>query len=306
MTILIIGLGSVARKHIAAIREIEPEASIYALRSSRTGDSISGVKNIYKPDELDTTPDFIIISNPTSLHAPAILQCLNFGCPLFIEKPVFNEITGADSIIETLNRQHIISYVACNMRFHPAIQYLKDYLQATPMRINEVNIYCGSYLPDWRPGKNFRTGYSSNEGMGGGVHLDLIHELDYCTWLFGMPAEVKTVKRNVSSLGIDAVDSAYFQLLYPEFTANIGVNYFRRDAKRQIEIVAAEDTFCVDLLSNSITSLVSGKCLYKEAFTITQTYVQQMRYFINHVTEHKQPMNSISEGVSVLKLALHG
>lgn len=306
MTILIIGLGSAARKHITAIREIDPETVIYALRSSRSGEDISEIRNIYSLNELTAPLDFIIISNPTSMHGQAIMKCLDLTCPLFIEKPVFDGAPDADMILELINQKQVISYIACNMRFHPAIQYCKEHLLVKNFRINEVNIYCGSYLPDWRPGKDFRTVYSANAAMGGGVHLDLIHELDYCTWLFGMPAELKTVKRNVSSLGIDAVDSAYFQLLYPSFTANIGLNYYRRDAKRQIEIVGQEDTFHIDLLANTVTSLVSKKCLYEAPFSINQTYVQQMRYFINHIKEHKQPMNSISEGVNVLKLALHG
>ncbi len=306
MTILIIGLGSAAGKHITAIREIEPAANIYALRSSRTGEDVSGVKNIYSLNELTEALDFVIISNPTSIHKQAIMQCVDLNCPLFIEKPVLDDVSGVEMILEQINKKQLISYIACNMRFHPAIQYCKSHLLLPDIRINEVNIYCGSYLPDWRPGKDFRTVYSAKSDMGGGVHLDLIHELDYCAWLFGIPAEVKAVKRNVSSLGIDAVDSAYFQLLYPAFTANIGLNYYRRDAKRQIEIVGQEDTWHIDLLANTVTSLISKKCLYEAPFSINQTYVQQMRYFMNHIKEHKQPMNSISEGVNVLKLALHG
>ena len=34
MRVLVIGLGSIARKHIAALRNIDPEAEILALRSS--------------------------------------------------------------------------------------------------------------------------------------------------------------------------------------------------------------------------------------------------------------------------------
>jgi predicted dehydrogenase len=294
VNILIIGLGSVARKHSTAIRELIAHAEIYALRSSANASVYEEVKNIYSLTEMTVKPDFVIISNPTKFHEVTILQVLQLGCPLF-----------ADIIIAEVKKKQVINYVACNMRFHPAIQFLKQYLQENDTRINEVNIYCGSYLPDWRPGKDFKTSYSANADMGGGVHLDLIHELDYCTWLFGMPNNVNAVTRKVSSLQIDAIDSALFQFIYPDFTASISLNYYRKDAKREIEILTEIDTVLVDLLHNTVSSKLSGKNLYEGPFVIADTYTQQMRYFVNHINQHKQPMNSIEEGIAVLKLALH-
>ena len=62
MKVLIIGLGSIARKHINAIRIIEPNSVIYALRSSSPASLEDGVINIFSLDELSVTPNFIIIS----------------------------------------------------------------------------------------------------------------------------------------------------------------------------------------------------------------------------------------------------
>ena len=306
MNILIIGLGSVAHKHLKAIRELVPGANIFALRSSANAAVYEEVKNIYSLNEMTVKPDFVIISNPTKLHEATISQVLQLGCPMFIEKPVLNDLANADKIIKEVKGKQVITYVACNMRFHPAIKFLKEYLQQTNSRINEVNIYCGSYLPDWRPGSNFKTSYSANADMGGGVHLDLIHELDYCTWLFGMPMNVNAVVRKTSSLQINAADSALFQFIYPGFTAAIGLNYYRRDAKREIEVLTEENTLLVDLLHNTVISKLNGKILYEAPFVMADTYTEQMKYFINHINQHKQPMNGIEEGVAVLKLALHG
>jgi predicted dehydrogenase len=303
--VLIIGLGSVGGKHVKAILKIAPGSIIYALRSSPLVEVVEDVKNIFSLDELKDKPDFVIISTPTAMHRESIEKILELGCPLFIEKPVFSSLDRTDKLIKQLNGKHLITYIACNLRFHPAIQYIRSYLQSKSPRINEVTIYCGSYLPGWRPGKDFRTSYSANAAMGGGVHLDLIHELDYCTWLFGMPLKVSAEKSNHSALAIDAVDFARFQFTYPSFTAGITLNYYRRDPKRELEIVTDEDTIVADLLKNRVTSKQSGKVLYEEAFDMSDTYLRQMEYFMSHINQNLQPMNGMAEGIEVLKLALH-
>ena len=73
MRIAFIGIGSIAKKHIKAIRKIDQEAEIYALRSSREAARYENVKDFYEYGDIkDIAPDFIIISNPTSKHFETI------------------------------------------------------------------------------------------------------------------------------------------------------------------------------------------------------------------------------------------
>ena len=51
-------------------------------------------------------------------------------------------------------------------------------------KIVKVNSKASSYLPDWRKNKNFRKSVSSQKKLGGGVLLELSHELDYLLWFF--------------------------------------------------------------------------------------------------------------------------
>jgi predicted dehydrogenase len=214
-------------------------------------------------------------------------------------------MNNVNEILNEVNLNNIITYVAFNLRFHPSIQFLKRFLDQNKPNINEINIYCGSYLPDWRPGIDFRKSYSSSTKMGGGVHLDLIHELDYCQWLFGEPLEISVLKRSVSTLNIEAFDYANYLLTYSSFTANIILNYFRKDAKRQIEIVMENKTLLIDLIINKITNITTGEILFNEKFNINETYEAQMQYFLSFLDKQQQPMNSISESVTVLKMALY-
>lgn len=305
MNILIIGLGSIARKHIAAIRELGINATFSALRFTPGAQQEAGVKNIYSLEELEHQPDMVIVSNPTMLHHDTLLELLPLGYPLFIEKPLAGTIQQAEAIQRRLEQYPCFTYVACNLRFHPALTFVKTYLANRQGQVQEVNCYCGSYLPGWRPGTDFRTGYSARKELGGGVHLDLIHELDYCCWLFGKPMEQYSLKRNVSALHIDVADFAAFHLLYPHFTANITLNYYRRDPKRVLEIVMQDATIEADLLKNTVRNLTTGEVLFEQPFEMKQTYIHQMKYVLDCLTRQQQPMNDLNEAATVLQIALY-
>jgi predicted dehydrogenase len=304
MNILLIGLGSIAKKHIAALRTLKIDFKIYALRSNINADNENGVENIFNLDDVKLGFDFAIISNPTHLHFEYIEKLAEMGIDLFIEKPAIHTLNDCSKLVKLIRDKKIITYIACNLRFHPCIAFLKNKINSENIRINEVNIYCGSYLPDWRPGKSFRTIYSSNASMGGGVHLDLFHELDYSIWLFGLPNDSKSVFNSRSSLNIDSIDYANYILIYNTFTANLILNYYRRKPKREIEIVLEKETWTVDLIKNEIKN-DHDEFLYKDyTFNVNETYVDQLEYYINCLKNNEYPMNSLSESIEILKICL--
>lgn len=306
MKIVFIGIGSIAKKHIKAIRKIEPQTVIFALRSSKDALPYEAVKDFYEYDDIkEIAPDFIIISNPTSKHFETIQKLLPYRIPLFIEKPVFAEL-GHDEVIKEIEDKQILTYVACDMRFMDCLKWLHQYMaeHKEEVRINEINVYCGSYLPEWRPGKDFRKCYSSIPELGGGVHIDLIHDVDYVYWIFGKPKENHAVFRNVSSLEIRAYDYANFNLIYPSFCANVVLNYYRRDSKRFMEILFDNCTWTVDMMKNEITSS-TGEVIYRSEQTGADEYEAQMCYFMQLVKKGATAsMNSAAEAYDVLSICL--
>lgn len=303
MKVLIVGLGSIAKKHVDAIKKLVDDIEIYALRSADAGvSSYAGVRNVFSIDDIDfDLLDFIIISNPTSLHYDTISTLLKYNKPLFIEKPLFSTSTSyTDQLVEDTIKSEIITYVACNLRFLDSLRQIKNLI--ADKRINEVNVYCGSYLPNWRPNVDFRKIYSANKGMGGGVHIDLIHELDYMYWLFGKPLVNRSLFKNNSSLSISAFDYANYTWEYPAFTASIILNYYRKDSKRTLEIVTSEGTYLVDILKNII--YFEEAIIFKSDRRIIDTYDDQMHYFIHHIMKEDRNFNPIWEANNILKLCI--
>jgi predicted dehydrogenase len=303
MNVLLIGLGSVAKKHIEALRAIDASCHMEAFRSQASSTVLAGVRNIVHLKDA-TAPDFIIICNPTSLHRTTIQDVLQFGCPLFIEKPIFDQANEIEEELVTRLRDNKIStYVGCNLRFHPAIKFAKDLLKTNPDKIEEVSVYSGSYLPEWRPGTEFRKSYSANADMGGGVHLDLVHELDYVHYLFGSPLSSISRKSSASSLRINSADSARYFLDYQDFSVGITLNYFRKQSRRDVEIVRSNDIIKIDLLNATVVELLTGQTLFRsDHYSVLDTYKTQMRYFIEHKDE--KMMNNADEAFGILKIAL--
>lgn len=303
MKILIIGLGSIGKKHVSAIQSILPQSEIYALRSKRDAEKHSGVTNIFDLDDLASIAiDYAIIANPTSEHKKTIAQLIEFKFPLFIEKPIYSSLDIEDEV-NCVNDNGISTYVACNLRFLDCIKFIKDQLpQMQNKKLNEVNVYCGSYLPGWRPNADFRKAYSAISELGGGVHIDLIHEIDYLYWLFGTPTEIKRAFRSQSSLSISSFDYANYLFDYDGFCASLVLNYYRRDTKRNLELVFDDETWNIDLLNNQITC--NNKILFSSEQRIADTYQLQMVYFINCLRHKVKTFNTISDAYNVLKICL--
>jgi predicted dehydrogenase len=304
MKVLIVGLGSIAQKHIHALRTMNKNILLFAVRSGHSSNNIEGVVNL-SPEDLDTlNADFAIISDPTYRHAATLTRLLPLGIPLMIEKPLFKDARAEEyALVQQVNSAGILNYVACNLRFHPCIRYFKEEILPGLGVINEVNIYGGSYLPDWRPGRDFREVYSAKTELGGGVHLDHIHELDYAYWFFGKPVSNSSRLFSKSDIHINAVDNAHYLWEYERFCVNISLNYYRRHPKRQIEVLTDKGEYLIDLIEPRIQ--FNNNVIASYEIDRYNTYIRQMEYFVKSIEGNKQMMNNVNEAWEVLKLCLN-
>ena len=301
--ILIIGLGSIARKHIQALRLIYKDVNIYALRSSTNALIEEGIINIYSKEEIPLNINFGIISSPTNRHLDALELLLEKRIPAFIEKPIYHKLDECYPYLKSISEVGLFNYVACNLRFLNSLKFLKNYIKNEKEKINEVNVYCGSYMPAWRGDENIKN-YSAFESLGGGVHLDLFHEIDYCYWLFGQPITNRNILRSASTIHIDAIDYANINLIYENFTCHLTLNYYRKTPKRTIEVIFENHIIEVDLFSNSVSNN-NGDILFKDSEQkVINTYYDQMKFFTEALALNQLPENNFQESLKILELCL--
>ena len=184
ITALFVGLGSIGTRHLKNLANLCADRGwalqADALRSDLSRPLRDGVAELLHAQYTDMADapahyDLVFITNPTSLHADALTQVKGRGEALFIEKPIFSaEQTGLALANYLPTGQK--AYVAAPMRWCGVMLALKDRLPA--LHPYCARVICSSYLPDWRPGVDYRTVYSAHKALGGGVTIDLIHEWD--------------------------------------------------------------------------------------------------------------------------------
>jgi predicted dehydrogenase len=284
------------------LKELVTNVECIALRSSKNQPSEEGIQSIYSWDDIPSDLTAVIITNPTAKHKETLDRAANLRIPIFMEKPVFHQIDDdTDALVSRIEGSGIPTYTACNFRFHPTIQRVKD--EVTRRKPLEVTVYCGSYLPDWRPNVDYRNVYSAQQELGGGVHLDLIHEIDYVRFWFGPPQNTTSYFRKKSSLEINTPDIAHYTMEYPGWSVFTTLNYYRKNAKRAVEIVWEDDVWEVDLLTSNITNSL-GEEVFRWDFDIMETYREQMRHFLE-VCSGKPSVNTLGEGYETLGITLN-
>lgn len=245
--------------------------------------------------------DFVMICNPTSEHFEAIEKSANLGVPLFIEKPPLMDLKCAKELVGIIREQKISTYTAFLFRFHPVFLWLGQNLKGK--RVLEIQAYCGSYLPEWRPNRDYREVYNAKAELGGGVQLDLIHELDYLIFLFGKPDDIMAYRSKVSQLEINSTDVAHYWMQYQSYNASIILNYYRRGAKRSLEIVMNEGTWTADLINSRIIN-ANGDVLFEDDKPLSETFFNQMDYFLKGLKSKKPYMNSLEDSIKTLEYCL--
>ena len=213
--IAMIGLGSIGKRHLINIdkvlrsRNVEYSIDLIRRKNSRALDeSLSElISNVYiEHENIPDDYDVIFITNPTHLHYDTIKEFCYKTKNMFIEKPVFDKTSMniSDLSLDTKG----VYYVACPLRYTEVIQYIKNKIDLNS--VYSARVICSSYLPDWRPGLDYRETYSANLDQGGGVSIDLIHEWDYMMYLFGKPKQVLNYRGKFSRLEIDSDDLSVY------------------------------------------------------------------------------------------------
>jgi predicted dehydrogenase len=251
MKILFISLGSIGLRHLSNIKKLAPKSEIKILRLKNKSKKKQYNNQITEKEVYLFNPDLIIINSPSNKHFEYFKKFHNKKNHFFIEKPI-------DSSIKNINKKTLLDFknfsmVGYVLRFnHILLKLKKIILEKKFGNINLVDIKVGKYLPDWRTNNKYYRTVSAQKKLGGGVLLELSHEIDYATWLFGYPDKVFCVAKKISNFKTDVEDIASIIFEYPKKIIQISLDMIQRVPKREIKIVCTKATIYVDLINYNL------------------------------------------------------
>ena len=314
MKLLVIGCGSIGRRHAVNAATLAETAVADADEDRAAAVAAeAGTKNFGADLEsaLSWGPDGAIVAVPHSQHAYIANRAIQHEADVLVEKPIAADPASAKVLLEeakTLGRR---IFGVCNMRFHPAVSTLRDYLVYIGKPLFS-RAHFGNYLPEMRPGEDYRNLYAADADQGG-VILDGVHELDYLSWLFGPIQILISDASRLSELQIAAEDYAGMVLQHQSgIRSEVHLDYLRRTKRRGCEIVGTDGI--LDWTSEGKAPEHCRVTLYTpnsgwellleiESVDTVEPFEKMMREFVNALNGSESDLQTGSEALAVLEAA---
>ena len=309
-TIGIIGLGSIGRRHLRLVKEIRPNLNVVAIRSGLGGDVDEAslvTQTVASIEEaLELGIEAAIIATPADLHESQVRALSESSIPFLVEKPLTLDLDEANHLLIHLDKSRGVGLVGYNLRYNSSLQHFRNLLSANTVgETLHASIDCGSYLPDWRPGRDYRTTPSAQKKLGGGVLRELSHEIDYALWLFGPFQSIFATVKNSGTLDVDVEDIATLYLESAQgHSVTLHLDFCRRHPNRSCTVFGTHGQVSWSGISQTVELIDPSNRLIRQTFPEErdEMYRRQINHFFEMVEEEQSPLVPVAEGVEVMRL----
>jgi len=312
--ILIAGLGSIGRRHLASLRALGwPHIRLYRTGHSTQSDAeLAGIPVDYDlRTSLARCPTAVIVSNPTALHVPLALDAARAGAHLFIEKPLSHDLTGVAELESLVAASGLTALVGFQLRFNPGLRQMRVWLRAGAIgTVVSAQVHWGEYLPDMHPWEDYRAGYAARSDLGGGVLLTLCHPFDYLRWLIGEITAVSAVesRRDGLRLSVDMCVDVTARLACGA-SAHVHLNFVERPMNHQLTVIGTNGTITWNQADSAVHlyCAASGRWDTRRApdgFEREWMFFDEMRHFLACLRGEERPHCTLADGRAALEVTL--
>jgi predicted dehydrogenase len=310
--LLIVGSGAIARRHLANAQASGVADSVTVLhREPRPEDAAlrdSGADVTYSlGDALRRRPDCAIVATPAPTHVAIASELARAGVHLLVEKPLAASTRDAADLIRVCEDQGVTLLVGYVLRFAPAIRRVRTAIEEGRIgRLQTARADVGQYLPDWRPGRDYRTSATARDDLGGGALLELSHEIDCLRWLLGDVAAVRAWAGRLGDLDIDVEDSVEMILQFVGGpVASVHLDLLRRCPSRTGRIDGSHGSVEWDLLTGEARWLRPGQAsapLTRPDDATPDMYQEELAHFADCVAGRATPSITGEDAMETLRV----
>lgn len=231
MKVRVVGTGSIGSRYLRILADMHAHGHIPERPRAVSIRGVLGDRELQDHVTVETDPvellpdvDLTIIATRTARHVPDAEAYGQSTRRMLVEKPVAATFTEASTLAPLASR--VPMAVCAPLRFMEGFAATRKALPDIGA-VTNVEVRCQSWLPDWRPGTDYRSSYSADPEQGG-VLRDLVHEIDVAITLFGLPRSVAASLTCDPELGIDVETSARMTWNYDAFSLTMVLDYVSR------------------------------------------------------------------------------
>jgi len=308
--IVIVGLGSIGRRHLRLIKEMRPDIQVILVRSGKgkkwPEEELANFVVKSLSEAISIGVDAAIISTPAVFHAEQSIKFIENEIPTLIEKPLSHTLGFAKKLNKAWLEKKNLVLLGYTLRHNSAASFFHRKIQGSEIGdILSVTIRYESYLPKWRPDQDYRETVSARKDLGGGVLLELSHEIDYANWFFGPFKSVSSMLSNSKTLDIDVEDMAdiIFET-YDNRPVNIHLDFCSQISSRFCSVKTNKGELTWNLLKNNITWIDSEGVskIWEFDDERDEMYRNQLNHFFDCIESGCESKVTIDDGLTVAKL----
>jgi predicted dehydrogenase len=308
----IVGIGSIGRRHLRLVKQLRPDLEVTLVRTANQQPlpeaESSLATHIVESAQaaLERGVQAAIICSPAPYHLGQAGYFVIRGLAVLIEKPLSHSLENTQALQDCARQTGAVVQVGYVLRHNPALLRFRELLAGPEFGAQLfVRIDCGSYLPSWRPHTDYRLTPSAQSSLGGGVLLELSHELDYAQWCFGPIAQVQALLARSNTLETDVEDMADLMLVNDKgLPITIHLDFCRRQASRHCVVETDRGSLRWDGLENTVCWEPANGEPRTWAFGKDRDlmFIEQLRHFLDSAERQDTPRVTLQDGINALKL----
>ena len=304
--ICIFGYGSMGQRYTKLLDKNYKNLNIFVVSKKRishnnTKNSVYFITSFSKIKNYKF--DVIFICTPANKHLEIANRMIASGVKnIFIEKPLSGNYKESKKFYDLHKRKKINLFVGYLFKFDDVAKKFKFFLENKLIgNIYSVNCYCGSYLPSWR--KKI-TDTSIKKDSGGGVLLELSHEIHYLIWFFKSLEIVGSHMNNSKFIKkMNVEDSANLIFKKKNFFINLHLNFHQKFNERYIVINGSKCSIRWDLTNRIIIKYENNKkVIYKSKHSLEKTYIDQLNFFMKNLNNFDINQKNFKDSLEVMKM----